>query len=98
MLGGKCEIKSWGTITCGQNLDVKELRNRTPNAVPKRNEMRASAVVTASTMMAQMPLWKQGQMSQRGVEKRRQLRVPFLLILRSRDVSRVIAGSKSINH
>jgi len=29
-LAGKCPKRSWGTITCGQNLDLKELRSRSP--------------------------------------------------------------------
>ncbi len=42
-VSAKLRKNLWGAITCGQNLDVKELRSRTlRNRVPKRDDERSA--------------------------------------------------------
>jgi hypothetical protein len=57
-ISAKMATDLWGSVGCGQNLDVKDLRGRfvgTTWLVP---------TVTASTMIAQVMGWGQGWMSQ----------------------------------
>ena len=69
-VSGRCRTKSWGTITYGQNLDLKELRSGQPrSAFQKWDWMRCCCTVSASTMMAQLSCGPQGQMSHGAVEK-----------------------------
>ena len=56
MIALGCEIPQdlWGTITCGQNLDGKELSADVGHVVPKRDEACFHSIVPASTMIADL--------------------------------------------
>jgi hypothetical protein len=70
-VGGKSKIKSWRSITCGQNLDVKELTRRNSRISSRNGTDALLSTVTASTMIARWRGCAQGQMSHVAVEKER---------------------------
>src|SRR4029077_15383442 len=72
----RCRTKSWGTITYGQNLDLKELRRLSPGRGPNWN--RIGITVRASTMIAQASLWTARSEVTRGCGKRDFRRVGIL--------------------
>ena len=53
---GKCHVRSSGTVSCGQNLELRDLARRTRI----RHERRTSL---ASAMIAQSQVGRQGRMS-----------------------------------
>jgi hypothetical protein len=70
-VGGKSKIKSWRSITCGQNLDVKELTRRDSRISSRNGTDALLSTVTTSTMIARWRGCAQGQMSHVAVEKER---------------------------
>ena len=70
-VSGKSQTKSWRSITCGQNLDVKELtRSDSRDKFPERDGC-SPPTVAASTMIARLRGCAQGQMSHGTVEKKK---------------------------
>ena len=69
-VSGKWYFKSWRSITCGQNLDVKELTLRARGINSRSGTKASSPTVTASTMIARLQGCAQGQMSHSHVEKK----------------------------